>query len=310
MREGESTGVTSRQVTPIEKAIERFFWEEIYAPLFAELEEAGLENSVDPVIDALKKGKLYYQDGVFFGSINSQISKKLRSIGAKYDARKKAWTLSQASLTPDLIVAVTAANARISRLKGKIIDKIDAINIDEKLAQMNLPFSGVAGAIDKQVTQSLGKLAVEQMFTPEMREAIAEEWGDNLKLYIKGWSDENILNLRNLVTSNTLAGNRGRDLEKMIMKNYGSSKKKAKFLARQETSVLYSKIREQRYKDAGVTKYKWVANLDGRERDLHRELNGKIFSWDSPPIIDERTGQRGHPGEAFGCRCRAKPVLD
>lgn len=35
-------------------------------------------------------------------------------------------------------------------------------------------------------------------------------------------------------------------------------------------------------------------------RDSHQENNGKIFAWDNPPPT-------GHPGEDYGCRCKAEP---
>ena len=42
-----------------------------------------------------------------------------------------------------------------------------------------------------------------------------------------------------------------------IQKSYGVTANKAKFLARQETKLLTTTLKEVRYVDAGVTKYKW-----------------------------------------------------
>jgi len=39
-------------------------------------------------------------------------------------------------------------------------------------------------------------------------------------------------------------------------------------------------------------------------------LNGKKFSFNNLPVIDSKTGERGLPGQAFGCRCRMKPVVN
>jgi uncharacterized protein with gpF-like domain len=41
---------------------------------------------------------------------------------------------------------------------------------------------------------------------------------------------------------------------------------------------------------------------DGKVRALHRQYDDRTFSWDNPPAD-------GHPGDAFGCRCTAEPVL-
>ena len=47
-----------------------------------------------------------------------------------------------------------------------------------------------------------------------------------------------------------------------------------------------------------------------RTRPDHRRLNGKQFRWDDPPVVNPRTGERGHPGMDQHCRCYAEPVPD
>jgi len=104
-------------------------------------------------------------------------------------------------------------------------------------------------------------------------------------------------------------GFRADETSKIIQAEFGVSKNKAKFLARQETSLLVSAYREQRYTDAGIREYIWQSSHDERVRKSHKELNGRKFSWDNPPIVDPATGRKAHPGEDFGCRCIAVPVI-
>lgn len=309
VKSGKATGVRPRLFDPVERKINDFFIEVIYAPLIKSLEDAGLENAapIDPVTDALKKGRLTYQDGYFVGKYNSRITAQLKKLGATYDKKRKQFKLPQSMLTPDMSSAVVISDARARAATSKLIDQLDKIDIDESLSQMTLPFDNVAGSINADLQDAVEGIAVMPKLTDEMRLNIQKDWSENLKLYIKEWSDNSILELRRKVEANTLQGNRAADLEKMIMDSYGSSKNKARFLARQETSLLYSRMREERYKDAGITKYKWVTNMDGRERDRHADLNGKTFYWDTPPVIDDK-GNRGHPGDAFNCRCRARPI--
>ena len=59
---------------------------------------------------------------------------------------------------------------------------------------------------------------------------------------------------------------------------------------------------EARNVGAGITSYEWIANDDEITRPLHRQYNGQIFLWASPP-------PDGHPGHPYGCRCSARPVL-
>lgn len=59
----------------------------------------------------------------------------------------------------------------------------------------------------------------------------------------------------------------------------------------------------------GIKEYKWVSQRDSRVRSLHVRLNnegaaGKVLSWSAPDTYGE-----GHPGEPYGCRCVAVPVI-
>ncbi|MFA5380138.1 MAG: minor capsid protein, partial [Dehalococcoidia bacterium] len=81
-------------------------------------------------------------------------------------------------------------------------------------------------------------------------------------------------------------------------------------LARQETSLFFSKFSMNRASSAGVRRYKWSTSHDGRVRERHKELNGTIHSVDDPPVVDLKTGRRAHPGCDFGCRCAAIWVLE
>lgn len=56
--------------------------------------------------------------------------------------------------------------------------------------------------------------------------------------------------------------------------------------------------------------YVWRVPPDfsSRTRPEHLRLNGRKFRWDDPPVINARTGERGHPGHDGHCRCFAEPV--
>lgn len=45
-----------------------------------------------------------------------------------------------------------------------------------------------------------------------------------------------------------------------------------------------------------------------RTRPDHLQLNGRKFRWEDPPVVNPRTGERGHPGVDAQCRCYAEPV--
>ena len=67
-------------------------------------------------------------------------------------------------------------------------------------------------------------------------------------------------------------------------------------------NATISTVTEIRQTAAGIDEYIWDANDDEVTRPLHREYDGKVFKWSSPP-------KDGHPGHAYGCRCSARPNI-
>ena len=99
------------------------------------------------------------------------------------------------------------------------------------------------------------------------------------------------------------------------------SESRAMLIARDQTTKLNGQIAEHRQRSAGVKRYTWSTSNDERVRRkvewscsdgrggdaAHEELDGEIFSWDDPPILD---GEASHPGQPIQCRCVAIPVIE
>jgi SPP1 gp7 family putative phage head morphogenesis protein len=83
-----------------------------------------------------------------------------------------------------------------------------------------------------------------------------------------------------------------------------ANKRYADFRARNNVARANAEITEQRNRDLGIQRYKWVSSRDERVRRRHRELDGTIQRWDLPPESDTN-GRRAHPGVPWNCRCTA-----
>lgn len=101
------------------------------------------------------------------------------------------------------------------------------------------------------------------------------------------------------------------DLVPAIEKHGHSTRKRAELIARDQTSKATTAINRARMQGLGIRKFEWLHSSGGKEpRPLHKNvLNGQIFDLDNPPIIDDRTGERGLPGQLINCRCRMVPVI-
>lgn len=89
------------------------------------------------------------------------------------------------------------------------------------------------------------------------------------------------------------------------------TKKRAGLIARDQTSKATTALNAARMDALNIKEFEWSHSAGGKEpRPLHLNvLDGKIFRLDKPPIIDDRTGERGLPGQAINCRCSMVPVL-
>jgi SPP1 gp7 family putative phage head morphogenesis protein len=154
-------------------------------------------------------------------------------------------------------------------------------------------------------------ILVMPRLTDSEREKIADEYTLNLTRYIQTFTEKEIVNLREKIEKNVMSGSRYESIIQSIKRSYGVSQNKAKFLARQETNLMMSSFKAARYQSAGVEEYIWTTVVGSKNhpvRPMHKALDGKIFRFDSPPITSQ-DGQRNNPGEDFGCRCTARPIV-
>ncbi len=102
--------------------------------------------------------------------------------------------------------------------------------------------------------------------------------------------------------------------EKLVSKTYyigETVSERAAFIARDQTSKLTTATNAARMKSAGVTRFRWRHSGGSyKPRKLHLKYDGQEFDIDNPPIIDERSGERGLPGQAINCRCYMVPIID
>jgi len=82
---------------------------------------------------------------------------------------------------------------------------------------------------------------------------------------------------------------------------------RAKLIARTETARSNSAFVQVRAESVGATSYIWRTTMDGAERKSHKQMNGKVVQYDSPPTLSD--GTTGHAGTFPNCRCYQDPVL-
>lgn len=128
---------------------------------------------------------------------------------------------------------------------------------------------------------------------------------------IKSISAEYLSGVQQAVMRSITTGEGMHDLLPYLEKHKGINKRRAQIIARDQTRKAFNNLSKGRMEKLGLKKFQWLHTGGSvHPRKLHKEYNGKIFSFDDLPIIDENTGERGIPGQAINCRCRMKTVLD
>lgn len=302
----------------LEVAIRDLLKVEIYLPLMKELGAPvnRLTNSTDDLIDAIRSGKIYFDRGQFRGRFNAATSRELKRIGAKWDRQQGSFKIPLGSLSIEIKTAVQTAEHNLSKTFERINSKLREIlpeKISDKLKIEKL-FDTTLLKIDHEVTKSLRGMVVTPELSRDQRAKIAEDYTKNMRLYVKDFTEKEIVRLRKQIEKNAVSGKRYENLVKDIQESYNVTQNKAKFLARQETSLLMTKFKEIRYTDAGVKEYIWGCVAGSKNhpvRPWHKALEGKTFSWNHPPVTTKpgEPVRRNNPGQDYNCRCFARPVV-
>lgn len=141
----------------------------------------------------------------------------------------------------------------------------------------------------------------------EVTKAVVAE---NVSL-IKSIASEYLQKAEGAVMRSITTGNGLQDLVPALEQLEGQTHRRARNIALDQTRKAYNSINRGRMEALGVQKFKWIHSGGGAHpREDHVEMDGNIYSFDDLPVIDQRTGERGIPGQAVNCRCTMAPVFD
>lgn len=304
-----------------------WLWGNIFSECFKILQTKTIYNDDSVIRQAIQDGLIYFQDGAFYsktGRFSNKISKELERIGAKYSAFRKAYLIDKAKLPTEILWAIDTLKAQTAQkvfaLQGFLTYQLGELSKEEK----KLVFDDAVETIMQDLQERVYKNAKEkkiELITPKLTEfrqnEIAKKYTNNLDFWIKNWTGDEIVRMRETVGQMAIEGKSAKTIQEYIAKEFGVSQRHAKFLARNESAIATTSYLSAKYQEEGFRSFRWVVNLDNRERPWHRTLgtvgaNGKgnIYRFDDPPIINEKTGQKGLPGQDYNCRCTLVPVLD
>ena len=155
-------------------------------------------------------------------------------------------------------------------------------------------YKAMENAVGIKLSNVLQNEGLEDIMYATTRENVA---------LIKTIPEEYFKQIEGVVFRGTVQGRDATSMIKQITKIGYSTEKRARLIARDQTSKLNSALNQQRSQNLGIEEYIWRTAGDERVRDSHKSKNGKTFRWDDPPK------DTGHPGEDIQCRCVAQSII-
>jgi SPP1 gp7 family putative phage head morphogenesis protein len=204
----------------------------------------------------------------------------------------------------------TVAEQRLNVLKERYRQRFEALAeqwsrrmivdvVAQSSAQLNLGLKEVA---DRMAIHST-------MATPRMR-AVVEASTQACTALIKRIPEKYLGEVQTQVMSAITTGSGLGQLVPYLTKRYKGDARHAHLTALDQIRKASENVNAARLQSLGVEEYVWIHTGGERyPRKLHQSYNGQTFRYDDPPVIDERTGTKGKPGDAIFCRCRARPVV-
>lgn len=317
----------------VERQLKMIFYKILFKPIsyiistnngqLKEGQKALVNAREDALREALQSGRVQYAKGIFSGEFNASIAAGLRAIGARFDKRNKVYLLDFSQVPPWVVAEALNYKHTAQGVHDSIQRRLDDIHthLDRLVDENSVDASPTVEKVTDGWKTSARLLEVSPTISDRAKEKLAYEYSQNMDLWIKKFTEDEIQKLRDVVEENAHQGYRFDKLIEQIQYRYGVSANKAKFLARQETGLFMAKYREVRFTDAGVKRYQWSTAHDAKVRptaktkgvarlDNHRILDGRTFYYKDPPIVDSATGRRANPGQDYNCRCVDIPILE
>lgn len=158
-----------------------------------------------------------------------------------------------------------------------------------------------------------GGFAVQPAFfknTANVKDVMAALVSENVSL-IKSIPTQFHVQIEGLVMRSVAAGRDLAPLTRDLQKQFGVTRRRAEFIARDQNNKATAQITRARYVDMGIEEAIWLHSGGGKtKRPTHVANSGKKFDiakgWFDP---DPKVRAYIQPGYLINCRCVCKPVV-
>lgn len=290
--------------------------------------QAYWSSRIGNIFDSIDK-----KDKAFVAKLDKELKRVTREINNKINqfyneyAKDNDMTYAEAQLkvkAEDLSDYVE--NARKYRTKEdtsqEALNRLNAQYISSKMTRLELlkaeidflmiqyaneseqSFSDYLKKMALDVYREVGKGLISSTFNKNAVEFILSyQWsGANFSSRIWNNRDKLVSTLQEELTNGFINGSNPKVVARNLRNKIDATKANSERLVRTESTFVANRSILQRYKDAGIKKYEFVAHIDERTSKVCNDLNKKIFD-----IDDYQEGVNAPPMHA-NCRSRVVPA--
>lgn len=169
-----------------------------------------------------------------------------------------------------------------------------------------------------------GLLEIFKTKTQSLMQVMKVNVAENVSL-IESIPEQYIKRIQTMVTNTINSSATWTDLRCEVIKTKDITLNRAKLIARDQTNKVFNAVTLRRFEQLGITRVKWKhSHADKEPRPYHvrqwdghsgiddgapNGLDGFEFDLNNPPVINEKTGRRGFPGEEINCSCMMIPIV-
>lgn len=295
----------------IQAEVMAYFRDVLVTPLESKLADLTRRNSheSDALKIAIAAGLVWYTEGAFHGRFNAGTSAALSKMGARFRKRSAKWEIPVAQIPLEIRQAIYQAKSKTAETIAALAALVLLMrsHVDEADTGISLVATEkrILDAANDEFNKALKDFDADRspVGIPSEMKGISEEIEQAAKEDAKRVMKEELDNLADELATLKNEDAPLDEVKKTVERLKHRLALRTRTLSEHAAALLLSQFRKAQAKRLGLSSYVWKTKRDNRVRHDHRELEGKTFRWDDPPITNQRTGDRNHPGEDINCRC-------
>lgn len=229
-----------------------------------------------------------------------------------HDFGRVAWAKIETSHIPRLDAEDDPDLARLAELLG--ISSTAMLNKNKLRQKLRRFAKRLTDEKRLQLSTLLGRWVPEP--PPEIAEAWVLEQTRAVSEQVDKWLGRAAVAIASLTATRSIMGvvaNQtfvAEDLQSTVALATAAQATRARQAASNAVLQLNTQLLGATSTVSGIHSYRWITAGDDAVREHHLDLDGTVQTWDNPPVGGGTdAGDAGHPGDGFGCRCIAEPIL-